>query len=236
MATTPHRSLRSVLQRHTRAAASGVIRQSICHRADVVHLGLALLVVYLLLACAQAKSPRSQVQYGNASWYGETFHGRRTASGEIYDMSQLTAAHRHAPLGSYAMVTQVDTGQSVRVRINDRGPFKQDRIIDLSHAAARQLGMLEAGVTRVKVEFLPDTAPAATFMVQAGAYRQQRNAAHVQRVLVAHYPTARVTQSSQDAQSLYRIHLGPFATRTKAERVARGVQALGYTSTVLPLP
>jgi rare lipoprotein A len=201
-----------------------------------LHLGLTLLVVYLLLACAQAKSPRPQVQYGDASWYGGTFHGRRTANGEVYDMSQLTAAHRHAPLGSYAVVTNIETGRSVRVRINDRGPFKQDRIIDLSHAAARQLGMLEAGITRVKVEFLPNTRPAATFLVQAGAYRQQRNAARVQRMLVAHYPTARVTQSSQDAQSLYRIHLGPFATRAKAEQVASGVQELGYTSTVLPLP
>jgi rare lipoprotein A len=235
MAATPHRALCPVLQYHTPAAASWVIRQCGRHRVYLLHLGLALLVVYLLLACAQAQSSQLRVQYGKASWYGETFHGRRTASGEIYDMSKLTAAHPQAPLGSHAIVTNMDTGHAVRVRINDRGPFAQDRIIDVSHAAARQLGMLEAGVTRVKVEFLPDTARAATFMVQAGAYRQQKNAAHVQRLLVAHYPTAHVTQSSQDGH-LYRIHLGPYATRTKAERVARGVQALGYTSTVVPLP
>jgi rare lipoprotein A len=201
-----------------------------------LHLGLVLLVVYLVLACAQAQPAQPRVQYGEASWYGETFHGRRTASGEIYDMSKLTAAHPQAPLGSHAIVTNIDTGHSVRVRINDRGPFTKDRIIDVSHAAARQLGMLQAGVTRVKVEFLPDTPPTATFMVQAGAYRQQRHATRAQRFLVAHYPTARITQSSQDSQRLYRIHLGPYATRTKAERVARGVQALGYRSTVLPLP
>ena len=216
MACMPHRFLSSIVRCDVRPAASWVIRQSVQHHVYMMHLGLALLVVYLLLACAQATSPRPQVQYGKASWYGETFHGRRTASGEVYDMSQLTAAHRHAPLGSYAVVTNVHTGRSVRVRINDRGPFKKDRIIDLSHAAARQLGMLEAGVTHVKVELLSDTAPAATFVVQAGAYRQRSNAARAQRVLVAHYPTARVTQSSQDSQWLYRVHLGPFSTRTKA--------------------
>jgi rare lipoprotein A len=176
------------------------------------------------------------VQYGEASWYGDTFHGQPTASGEIYDMSQLTAAHRQAPLGSHAIVTNLDTGHSVQVRINDRGPFKKGRIIDLSHAAARQLDMLESGVARVKVEFLPSAASSATFIVQAGAYQQQHNATRVQRTLAKHYPSARVIKAAQDAPSLYRVHLGPFPTRIKAEHVARQVQTMGYTSTVLALP
>ena len=96
----------------------------------------------------------SQTQYGTASWYGRPFHGRRTASGEIYDMYEVTAAHRTAPLGTYALVTNLSNGQIVQVRINDRGPAIRRRILDLSYGAARELGMVTSGVARVKVEFL----------------------------------------------------------------------------------
>src|SRR2546426_763760 len=93
--------------------------------------------------------PPSRVQVGVASWYGKEFHGRPTASGEIYDMYQPTAAHRTAPLGTSALVTNLDNGQSVRVRINDRGPHKRRRILDLSYEAARQIEMVRAGSARV---------------------------------------------------------------------------------------
>jgi rare lipoprotein A len=93
-----------------------------------------------------------------ASWYGRPFHGRTTASGEIYDMYQHTAAHRTAPLGTYAQVTNLDNGQSIRVRINDRGPYKRRRVLDLSYEAARQLDLIRAGSGRVQIEFLPDFA------------------------------------------------------------------------------
>lgn len=124
-----------------------------------------ILITFLVPSCAHttpaaysaSPAPLPRIQYGMASWYGKKFHGRRTASGERYDMSKLTAAHRRAPLGSYALVTNLDTGRSVRVRINDRGPFARGRIIDLSRAAAQRLGMLTSGVARVKVEFPPYT-------------------------------------------------------------------------------
>jgi rare lipoprotein A len=92
-----------------------------------------------------------------ASWYGKAFHGRLTASGEIYDMYQPTAAHRTAPLGTYAQVTNLDNGQSIRVRINDRGPYKRRRVLDLSYEAARQLDLIRAGSGRVQIEFLPES-------------------------------------------------------------------------------
>src|SRR5215813_197663 len=104
-------------------------------------------------------SPPSRVQVGIASWYGKGFHGRQTASGEPYDMHQATAAHRTAELGTYALVTNLENGQSVRVRINDRGPFKRNRILDLSYEAARQVAMVRTGSARVKVEFLEDSVP-----------------------------------------------------------------------------
>jgi rare lipoprotein A len=91
---------------------------------------------------------------GLASWYGRKFHGRPTASGERYDMHELTAAHRTLPFETRVRVTNLENGRSVRVRINDRGPFVDGRIIDLSYGAAKKLGMVEAGVVRVRLEIL----------------------------------------------------------------------------------
>jgi rare lipoprotein A len=96
-----------------------------------------------------APTPRAEV--GIASWYGKKFHGRRTASGERYDMYAMTAAHPTLPFGSVVSVTRLDTGRKVTVRINDRGPFVKGRIIDLSYAAAKKLGIVERGIARVSV-------------------------------------------------------------------------------------
>ena len=103
------------------------------------------------------QSPR--IQYGLASWYGRERHGKRTASGESFDSNQLVAAHRTAPFGTYALVTNLANGRTVQVRINDRGPAVAGRVVDLSYAAARQLDMVRVGVTRVKVEFLAAPLP-----------------------------------------------------------------------------
>jgi rare lipoprotein A len=86
-----------------------------------------------------------------ASWYGEPYHGRKTASGERYDMHQMTAAHRTLPFGTVVRVTNLENGRKVEVRITDRGPFKKGRIIDVSYAAARKLGMIDPGVVKVKL-------------------------------------------------------------------------------------
>jgi rare lipoprotein A (RlpA)-like double-psi beta-barrel protein len=99
-------------------------------------------------------TPSFRIQYGLASWYGRERHGRRTASGEIFDTYQLVAAHRTAPFGTYALVTNLTNGRTVQVRINDRGPSIAGRLVDLSYAAARQLDMVQIGVTRVKIELL----------------------------------------------------------------------------------
>ncbi len=108
-------------------------------------------------------SAKTVKQRGHASWYGKKFHGNRTASGEIYDMFAMTAAHRTFPIPSYARVTLVSSGKSVVVRINDRGPFSQDRVIDLSYTAAAKLGIVSRGTAEVLVErvFAGDSAGAA---------------------------------------------------------------------------
>jgi rare lipoprotein A len=109
----------------------------------------------------------TRVQVGVASWYGKGFHGRPTASGEIYDMYQPTAAHLTAPLGTYALVTNLENGQSVRVRINDRGPYVRPRILDLSYEAARQIGLVRPGTGRVQIDFLSEPADAERVQVDS---------------------------------------------------------------------
>ena len=100
-------------------------------------------------------TPSTIIGTGLASWYGAKHHGKRTASGEIFDQKKFTAAHRTLPWGSIVKVTNLDNGKSVEVRINDRGPFSKGRIIDVSRAAARALGMVESGVSPVRMELLP---------------------------------------------------------------------------------
>ncbi len=103
-----------------------------------------------------ARAPRERGEVGLASFYGRRFHGRRTASGERYDMRRLTCAHPSAPFGTRLRVTDLDTGRSVEVTVNDRGPYVPGRIVDVSLAAARKLGIVERGVARVRVERLPE--------------------------------------------------------------------------------
>ena len=99
-------------------------------------------------------TPSTIIGTGLASWYGAKHHGKRTASGEIFDQNKFTAAHRTLPWGSIVKVTNLDNGKAVEVRINDRGPFKKGRVIDLSRAAARALGMVQSGVSPVQIELL----------------------------------------------------------------------------------
>jgi rare lipoprotein A len=102
---------------------------------------------------------KTYVQSGTASWYGTKFHGQNTANGEVYDLYGMSAAHKTLPLPSYVRVTNLDNNRSVILRVNDRGPFYSDRIIDLSYAAAKKLGYAEIGTARVKVSTLPSIGP-----------------------------------------------------------------------------
>ncbi len=209
-------------------------------RCTVLYFACGMIMLTCLAVvsyAAQSSEPMPIVQYGIASWYGEKFHGRKTANGEVYDMFQLTAAHKFAPLGIHAIVTDLKTGRSVRVRINDRGPFIGQRILDLSYASARQLGMLKRGLTKVKIRFLLDTTPPApVFVVQAGAYSNLANAAQAQKSLSAHYPQVWIAVLRKGSRVFYRVRLGVFTDRDMAEKAANHTQALGFTTSVVPIP
>ncbi len=143
-------------------------------------LWLALIVIPLIAvtSCEMGGGEDADLvlQEGVASWYGPGFHGRRTSTGEIYDANDTTAAHRTLPFDTIVRVVDTETGQSVYVRINDRGPYVGDRIIDLSRAAAEALGMLESGTTHVRLELveaggpIPDDINQKSYTIQLGEY------------------------------------------------------------------
>lgn len=169
-------------------------------------------------------------QTGMASWYGRKFHGRTTASGEIYDMYALTAAHKTLPLPSYVRVTNLENGREIIVRVNDRGPFHSDRIIDVSYAAAVKLGMIEEGTVRVRIEALtlagqnvPDDANPALYL-QTGAFANAANA-HEQAAQLKAMGLAPVfITPTIDATPLYRVRVGPFEA---PEALAAAAATLG---------
>jgi rare lipoprotein A len=151
---------------------------------------------------------------GIASWYGPGFHGRQTANGETYDMEAMTAAHKELPFNTWVRVESLDSGRTVEVRINDRGPFVGGRIIDLSRAAARQIDMLGSGIARVRVVVsrLSDLMQCST--VQIGAFRDRNNArALVDRVRAAGEPV----YTEEGTDGLMRVILGPYDSLDQAQ-------------------
>ncbi|HEY2497832.1 MAG TPA: septal ring lytic transglycosylase RlpA family protein [Candidatus Angelobacter sp.] len=138
-------------------------------------------------------------EVGYASWYGPGFQKRNGANGLPYDMNAMTAAHRTLPLNTIARVTDVKTGDSVLLRITDRGPFVGDRVIDLSRAAARKLSVYQKGTALVRIEVLETPAPikeGGRWCVQIGAFQDSRDAAKLKQRLIARYRTAKVLQFS----------------------------------------
>lgn len=169
---------------------------------------------------------------GIASWYGEPYHGRRTASGEVYDMHAMTAAHKTLPFGTVVKVDRRDTGADVKVRINDRGPFIEGRIIDLSYAAAKVIGLDIDGVAPVKIKVVGQDAappaplpmsgvePEACFWVQVGAFSERDRASRVEQELES---AGEMVVILAGLDELWRVRLGPFDERQEAERTRNRV-------------
>ena len=160
-------------------------------------------------------------QVGRASWYGVKFNGRQTSSGEVFDMFQLTAAHRSLPIPTYVRVTNLDNDRQSIVRVNDRGPFHAERIIDLSYAAAVKLGFEDHGTARVRVEAVsappqPPADAAAPFFVRAGSFSEFTVAAAACDELA---PLLAVGAHVVRADDAYSVRVGPLATRSALERL-----------------
>jgi rare lipoprotein A len=177
------------------------------------------------------------VERGVASWYGPGFHAASTSNGERYDMYAMTAAHKTLPLPSYVQVTNLANGKHVIVRVNDRGPFKDGRIIDLSYSAAAKLDMINAGTAFVEVRALtptekasPPPAPAATsdLYVQAGAFASEANASRLLGQLRANgVSNAFVRADEVDGRTLYRVRVGPIPSVNEFDRIVKRLRSLG---------
>lgn len=211
-------------------------------------ISLVLLLALLVAGCARkrrvpiapaAPHPAAVPQIGDeetgiASWYGHPYHGRRASNGEIYDMEKLTAAHRTLPFGAMVRVRNLDNDRTVEVRITDRGPFIEGRIIDLSRAAARDIGMLGPGTAKVRLRIvaLPAVLPEGYFAVQIGAFRHRPNAERERIRMAERYGSARLVRRG-GSPALWRVLVGRAATQEEAGALANRVRTEGGTAFVV---
>ena len=194
------------------------------------------------------RSSHGYVERGIASWYGTKFHGRRTSSGETYDMYKMTAAHKTLPLPTYVRVTNLENGRSVVVKVNDRGPFHENRLIDLSWAAAAKLGILGKGTGLVEVRAIdprhpePRTLHASSskddrdsagsratvkprLFLQVGAFASRANAERLLRRLGLEQ--AFIVPGYSRQRRIYRVRIGPLPSVEQADALARRLDARG---------
>lgn len=198
------------------------------------------------------KESTGYVKRGIASWYGKKFHGRKTSNGETYNMYAMTAAHKTLPIPTYLQVTNLDNGKKVVVRVNDRGPFHGNRIIDLSYAAASKLGFAQNGTGRVEIRALepgqststttvaasrqpvtqppvaPTTAARNQLFLQLGSFISRNNAESLRAQLALNNVTrAAVQQTEVDRKNIYRVRIGPIASIEEADSLASRINNLG---------
>jgi len=200
------------------------------------------------------KSSRGYVERGIASWYGKKFHGHKTSNGEVYNMYAMTAAHKTLPIPTYVQVTNLNNGKQVIVRVNDRGPFHENRIIDLSYAAASKLGISGHGTGMVELRAIepgepatqptriaqntppakpaaPASPPATTphrLYLQLGSFISRDNAESLRaRLALNNVARAAVEESTVDRRPIYRVRVGPLGSVAEADKLALKIDRLG---------
>jgi rare lipoprotein A len=183
------------------------------------------------------------LKQGIASWYGSKFHGKKTASGEIYDMYAMTAAHNTLPISSYARVTNLENQRSVIVRINDRGPFHSDRIMDLSYAAAKKLDLHQTGAAAVEVKAIaPEQALAQlqntaqkqqqNVYLQVGTFSDKKKAQKLQSKIASHHlPKPEILPSTHKRSTIYKVQMGPFQSPANVRKLNSQLAKLGIAAT-----
>jgi rare lipoprotein A len=208
-------------------------------------LAAALVLLLALGGCAKKKragrtppAPAArvgQVERGIASWYGDPYHGRQAANGEIYDMEKLTAAHRTLPFNTWVRVHNERNGKEVEVRITDRGPFIEGRIIDLSRAAARVIEMIGPGIVPVRVTVIAagdNRRAAGNFAVQAGVFREQRRAEKLKKALSKRYDPV-VVAPRAGTRAEWQVLVGREPTEESAAMLARQVRSISGKALVV---
>jgi rare lipoprotein A len=182
-------------------------------------------------------APGVYTEEGNASWYGAPFHGRKASNGETYDMNKLTAAHRTLPFESIVRVTNLNNGKSTTVRITDRGPFVDNRIIDLSYAAAKEIESVGPGVVPVRIEVLSGPDPfAGFFTVQVGAFKEKGNAERLKERLSATYSPIFIQQVLLEEGNFYRVRVGRVSGEADAKQLSQELRVRkGFSPMVLRL-
>jgi len=195
-----------------------------------------LLVTLALAGCAHKKHARipappvaPQVGYtetGLASWYGHPYDGRPAADGEIYDMETLVAAHRTLPFDAWVRVVNLTNDKFVEVRIIDRGPFVDGRIIDLSHAAAKAIDLIGPGVAQVRIEIvrMPELTAPTLFAVQVGAFRERSNAERIRTQMAERYGSARLVLR-QGNPNVWRVLVGSETTQDGANGLSARIRS-----------
>src|SRR5271170_7856240 len=182
----------------------------------------------------QPAVPGEYVEEGVASWYGVPFNGRRTSNGEIYDMHTFTAAHRTLPFNCVVRVTNLNNGKQTEVRINDRGPFVANRVIDLSLAAAQAIEMWGPGTANVRLEILSGPNPlSGSFSVQVGAFKVQENAERFRAEMDAAYPPATIQTYDAPDGTYYRVRVGKLPSEDAAQKLADRLKSEGRAGAVV---
>ena len=184
------------------------------------------------------------IERGIASWYGEKFHGRRTSSGDTYDMYGMTAAHKHLPLPTYVEVKNLKNGKKIVVRVNDRGPFHENRIIDLSYTAAAKLDIIESGTGLVEIRAVhlgsesTDLVPEPTstssvgvsgFFIQVGAFSEYENALTLKNKLDELKGGTRISEVLVNGTTVYRVQLGPISNTDMADKLVSKLESYGVS-------
>jgi rare lipoprotein A len=193
-------------------------------------LPIALSALVMIAGCGPKKQKRQvaiprpvgYTETGIASWYGHPYHGRAAANGEVYDMEKMTAAHRTLPFDTWVKVRNLSNRKQVEVRITDRGPFIDGRIIDLSRAAARDIDLLIPGVTKVRLEIIaaPTMVKSGRYGVQVGAFQEKGNAERLRREMERRFGPARLVAW----HGMWRVVVGSEATLEAANALAERVR------------
>ena len=225
---------------HLKKSVMGIAHLAVSQEARSRLNRLILCLLVVLLSCARRPLPvpppvydKGQVIEGVASWYGKDYHGKPTASGEIYDMYGITAAHKTLPLGTVVQVTRKEKGKSVILKINDRGPFIEGREIDLSFGAAQALDMVNDGLASVQIAILKIPASGAgsiagDYTLQVGSFSIKTNAESLLQTLRQEYPDVYLTTNETWKAKYYRVRLGRFKSRDSAEELASQLRQKGY--------